>query len=243
MGNQQENLLNGYVPVIGYDKYFINGQGEIISFMRDTPKKLSTNRPPDTSTYIRLSLGEKPNQKKHLLHRLVYYSFNPQDDQSLEVNHIDGDKLNNKLENLEAVTRSENLKHAFSIGLKTTSGENNSRALLTEQDVLIIYHRLLDGESRTVLAKEYGVTVGVIGKIKTKANWNYLLKDMPDIEMQYKSAKLTQDVVINVCELLLTGRTPTEIIKEVVGVTIDQVSDIKRGRCHRSVTNEILNFK
>lgn len=243
MGNQQESLLNDYVPIIGYDKYFINKNGEIISFMRGTPKKLLTRKPPDTSTYIRIALGEKHNQKKHLLHRLVYFSFNPQDDQSLEINHIDGNKLNNKLENLEVVTRSENLKHAFSTGLKTTSGENNPRALLSEQEVITIYHRLLDGESRVVLAREYGVTVGVIGKIKIKANWNYLLKDLPDIKMRHKSKKLTEDQVIDIWKLLLDGKTPSEIVKEIVGVTIDQVTGIKSGRCHKSITSKILDFK
>ena len=53
----------------------------------------------------------------YLIHRLVMSTFEPNTDTSLIVNHEDGNKTNNKLENLKWVTYSENTLHAFKIGL------------------------------------------------------------------------------------------------------------------------------
>ena len=53
-----------------------------------------------------------------LVHRLVADSFYDGNHENFEVNHIDGDKTNNFVGNLEWCTRSENLKHAYDTGLK-----------------------------------------------------------------------------------------------------------------------------
>ena len=69
------------------------------------------------------------------VHRLVAIAFidNPQNKKY--VNHKNGIKADNKVENLEWVTFSENIKHAFANNLVTQKGENNARAILTEKDV------------------------------------------------------------------------------------------------------------
>ena len=67
-----------------------------------------------------MNLCKNNKYKKFYVHRLVYFTFHKEfeiNDYSKEVNHIDGDKTNNKLENLELVTHSENLKHAVKNGL------------------------------------------------------------------------------------------------------------------------------
>lgn len=66
---------------------------------------------------VRLCNNGKKLKKDKRIHRLVMESFNDTDNRSLDVNHIDGDKTNNKLDNLEWCTRTENLKHAVRIGL------------------------------------------------------------------------------------------------------------------------------
>lgn len=68
---------------------------------------------PHHSGYIYLRV----NIKKYALHRLVAYAFIQNPENKLVVNHIDGNKLNNKVENLEWLTCSENNIHAHKIGL------------------------------------------------------------------------------------------------------------------------------
>jgi hypothetical protein len=77
--------------------------------------------------YFRIRL----NGKKYSIHRLIAETFIPNPDNKPEVNHKDGNKLNNHISNLEWVTHSENTKHAFKMGLIDKSsilnrkGKNN----------------------------------------------------------------------------------------------------------------------
>ena len=70
------------------------------------------------SEYYRVPLTNKEHIKKYyLVHRLVAIAFIPNPKEWPQVNHIDGNKLNNKVENLEWCTRQENIRHAYKIGL------------------------------------------------------------------------------------------------------------------------------
>ena len=78
---------------------------------------------PDVSNkfgYVRVTFYY-PTRKRHLLHRLITEHFVPNNDKDKKfVNHIDGNKKNNHASNLEWVTQSENEKHAFRTGLRSS---------------------------------------------------------------------------------------------------------------------------
>lgn len=73
---------------------------------------------PSNSGYIRVELWRSGVGKKYLLHRLLAEAFIQNPENKPQVNHIDGNKTNNSLSNLEWVTQSENQKHAYRIGLQ-----------------------------------------------------------------------------------------------------------------------------
>lgn len=81
--------------------------------------------------YERVGLFIDGHQKEFLVHRLVAKAFLVQRVDAIQVNHIDGDKLYNVVENLEWVTVSENHKHAFQIGLKVAPNKRAIRIIET----------------------------------------------------------------------------------------------------------------
>lgn len=110
-----------------------------------------------------------------LVHRFIMKVTNPVGGmENLQVNHIDGNKKNNSITNLEWCTCSENLKHAFAHNLHSQTGERNSCAKLKEEDVKIIIQKLLNGERVTNIAREFNVGTGAISDIKRHRNWTHL---------------------------------------------------------------------
>ncbi len=100
------------------------------SFRVRKPRILKTNTS-SSCLYPTVDLRNGNGKKLLLVHRLVANAFIPNPENKPEVNHIDGNKLNNCVENLEWVTRSENLKHAHKTGLKLTTriiGKNHPMA-------------------------------------------------------------------------------------------------------------------
>ena len=62
-------------------------------------------------------------------HRMIWEHVHGSIPEGMQINHINGIKTDNRISNLELVTASENVKHAFRIGLMDARGENNGRAI------------------------------------------------------------------------------------------------------------------
>lgn len=104
-------------PVDGYEGcYEVSTFGNVRS-VRKSGKILVLNVTP--KGYLRIALAREGVQKNFMVHRLVASAFIANDNEKPEVNHKDGDKKNNRVDNLEWVTTSENLIHAYETGLKS----------------------------------------------------------------------------------------------------------------------------
>lgn len=110
-------------PVKGLeDRYEVSSTGLVKSIQTNHGKHQSKLLKPvktTTSPYWYVNITVKNCTKKKSIHRLVAEAFIPNSLNKSTVNHIDGNKLNNNVCNLEWATQSENLKHAFAIGLST----------------------------------------------------------------------------------------------------------------------------
>ena len=119
--------------------------------------------------YLAVKLWKNGKCKQHYIHRLVAETFIPNPNNYPEINHIDGDKHNNVVSNLEWCNRKMNVQHSYDTGLKP-KGEKHFKHKLTENQVAEI--RAARGKiSQRELANKYGVSQTLIYSIQTNKCW------------------------------------------------------------------------
>lgn len=150
-----------------FENYEISNYGDLRSIKYKTPKLLHKIYSKDG--YIQYSLLKNKKQLRTGAHRLVAIAFIPNPENKETVNHIDGDKHNNYYKNLEWVSRSEQMTHAYKLGLKKRmQGVLNYNHILTEEQVREIrkIYKAHDKKYGMIpLAKRYGVSEPTINRV------------------------------------------------------------------------------
>ena len=112
------------------------------------------------------------------VHRLVAQAFLENPEGKAEVNHIDGDKANNRVQNLEWATSSENRQHAYDTGLQAgPKGETNGSSKLSDDEVRYVFLNP-DGLTVRELATKLGVSPRTISGIQKRQQWKHVTKDL-----------------------------------------------------------------
>lgn len=177
--------------VDGFPGYFISTHGEVKSPDRMLPTTDSVGvkrirrhkgrylRPfTDHAGYLRVDLKEDDKRKNSLVHRLVALAFIPNPENKPCVNHLDGDKKNPHVQNLEWCTHLENMRHGHAAGLIPPrilfKGEKSIGSKLTNKQALAIKKRLAAGEPVYLIAADYPVGSSAIREIKAGRCWSHL---------------------------------------------------------------------
>lgn len=121
--------------------------------------------------YFRVTLRINNAPKRFSVHRLVALAFITNHENKRCINHKNGIKTDNNVENLEWCTYSENLKHAFANNLACAKGERNTQHKLTEIEATEIKGNC---EPLAVLAKAYNVSEATISRIRTGKTWKHI---------------------------------------------------------------------
>jgi len=179
-----EQAIETWRDVAGYEGvYRVSDLGRVRSLDRmvDHPKgQMRLNgkvmRLRLSHGYEKVDLCQNGLRKKFFVHRLVVTAFLGQCPDGKEVNHVDGNKLNNRPSNLEYVTHLENMQHAYQTGLsKTQIGVENINSKLTETDVLEIRAAYAaGGVAQQKLAGKYCVSQNIICNIVRRKIWAHL---------------------------------------------------------------------
>lgn len=162
-----------------YEDYQISSSGNVISTKRGNRRQLVPFL--NTKGYLFVNLCKNGKKKNFFIHRLVARAFLPNPENKTDVNHLDGNPLNNHLENLEWATRKENMQHAYAIGL-AHQGSDRSDAKLNNSQVIFIRENLYS-LSCDELAKKFNVSKSAIIKIqlgKTYKNASGIIRDKFD---------------------------------------------------------------
>lgn len=155
--------------ILGFEGYWINKKGEIIG---RRGKKIY-HRIINEKGYEKIILTSRQKTKMLSIHRLVALAFIPNPENKPQVNHIDCDKLNNSVENLEWVTNQENHDHKMKNGLNVSKPlEEHGGAKLTNEQALFIRN---SNEKSEDLAKQFEVSACTIYNIKSNRSWKGLV--------------------------------------------------------------------
>lgn len=171
-------------PIKGYEGYYeVSNHGRVKALGRkgsgcsiiDRIKKVTM--PKDKALYPNISLCVNGKSKTIMVHRLVALAFveNNDPENKKEVNHIDGNKINNFASNLEWVSSYENTMHGLSLGImNTANGLTKPHVKFSKADIIDIKTRLSRGELGAHIAKYYGVHKGLIYLIKNNKTWKHI---------------------------------------------------------------------
>lgn len=159
-----------------YPQFEVSSCGNMRRIATGKVLKLNINK--QGYLVVCVSLGKKGTYKSFKVHREVARAFIPNPENKPQVNHIDGDKLNPHVTNLEWATASENIVHAYDNDLiDFRIGEEVWCAKLTQENVEFIRTnyspRGINGISCRQLAKLFKVDHSVISRIVNKKAWHY----------------------------------------------------------------------
>lgn len=165
------------------NRYAATKDGDIFSLKyrnQNFIKKLKQYK--DTSGYLMVELITK----SYKVHRLIASTFIPNPNNLQQVNHINGIKTDNRVENLEWCTHGENIRHSVKIGLrencrkhlknvmKVKINDKHPRAKLSNSNVIEIRRLLDEGTSNKEVAIKFNMDQSTISNIKTRKIWKNL---------------------------------------------------------------------
>lgn len=125
--------------------------------------------------YMSIAPSHDGKQRHYSLHRIIAIHFIANPNNYEQINHKDGNKINNNILNLEWVTARENVKHSYTTGLKINpKGPKNPKSKLKIDDILEIKRLLNLKVLQKDIAKKFNISQSIVSKIKIKKMWEHL---------------------------------------------------------------------
>lgn len=198
--------------------YEVDKQGNVYRVGNDKPKYQSVNR----DGYRVVCLWKNNKSTAKTVHRLVALAFLPNPENKPCVNHINGDKQDNRLENLEWMTYSENTIHSFENGLQVAAkGEEVHNAKHTNEQIHEICKLMEEGLRNIEIIEKLGVPKSLLKNIRNGRSWE-------SIKSQYnipeRSRVLSEETVRWVCEKLEEGYRICDVVRASTNPKINKVN-------------------
>lgn len=169
-------LKEVWKDVVGYEGiYFVSNIGNVKRRRKRCALKSTINK----YGYSLVVLSVNCKAKAITTHRLVAMAFIDNPENKKEVNHINGIKTDNRVDNLEWATREENMSHAVNSGLinyDKLRGENNYNCKLSEAQARDIkFNCKKDMNTKKIFAAKHGVPIHIVNDILRGRSWEWLI--------------------------------------------------------------------
>jgi hypothetical protein len=168
------------------------------------------------------------------VHRLVAICFIPNPNNLAQVNHIDGNKDNNHVNNLEWMSNEENYLHSWRTGLRVKKYNPNRNIVLTEEQVLEIV-QLFKAKSCKDIAKIYNVKSGIISEIKSGRAWTNVTNMKVKLTKSIEKFPLT--VRFEMYNKVQSYTSPTKAICDKYNISVSTLNNL----CKWCEQNQDLN--
>lgn len=175
-------------PIEGYSDYSISNYGRVLSLKSELPKILKPGA--NGHGYHRVHLLKDSKDKYPNVARLVAKAFIPNPENKHQINHIDGNKTNNHISNLEWVTDSENKKHAIKTGLHPVYTPK-----ITSSQAIEIFQKFHSGKfNQYQLSLEYNLSYAAISNITHGRSWyEYTKRYLSQIQSESNHRKMRSE--------------------------------------------------
>ena len=171
-------MIEEWRPISGYEGlYEVSNLGRVRRLTTVNGYQAGSIRggTPNAHGHFSLALSKRGDHRAYFVHRLVAEAFLGPSPEGLCVNHKDGNKQNNRADNLEYATIAENNLHAQRLGLtRHACGTTNGRSKLTDEAVTSIRRELTEGIRPPEIARRFQVSTSTIRAIRSGKTWRHL---------------------------------------------------------------------
>ena len=194
------------------DDYIVSNYGRVYSF--------KTNRlltPTERNGYLSVTLIYNGGQYPKRINRLVMMAFEPNPNANLlQVNHINGDKLDNRISNLEWCTAQQNVIHAIETGLRKT-GEHHPDAIITNkqaEQICEMLEKCYSCEEMYNIIKpdiEYSNFRKIVYHIRYGESWQSISRNYNFNREKQRHTNYSEQDIHLICKSLEEGKSYSEI--------------------------------
>lgn len=219
------NIPQSQIPGI-YNYYMISNYGRVYNRFTNSILALQVG----TDGYFTVGLSGTFGAKPFRINRLVMMGFTPiQDPWNYDVNHKDGNPKNNCLYNLEWATRSQNIQHAYNIGLMK-KGEDGPNAKITNETARKVCILLEQGLKFNDIVEIVGnnVTYGIVQNISIGRDWKDISKDY-NIQKRKIQRMFKDNEIESLCMYFETHIKPELITTSVYCTEALKFCNLNRG--------------
>jgi hypothetical protein len=213
-----------FYVVPNYEFAEVNELGQIrSSFTKSIYKPFK-----DKDGYFRCKVWDGSKLRGIYVHRAVALVFVPNHLNKPFVNHIDSNRANNSISNLEWVTAQENSTHGVEAG-NFPKAENAFVSAYTNDEIVTVCQMLVDDINCREIARRTSVNISVIYSIKSGRTWQEVSKDF---NFSKTKPRVTDDLVLEILKLIESDLSIVDIVNYINHPSVNRhtVSNIKAGK-------------